>query len=1150
MVDTILPDFIFLSETQTFQHEAKFATDLFEGTYCSFLNSDDLYDQELPFVRNRSNGGTMILWKESLDKYVSIPPVVSSSFLSLIFQPPSSPPSLHIALYLPTSGKEAEFIEEISKLRNFLENILDENPDYIIFIRGDSNVNIKNKPRLNIFKDFIRRFKLINIDIGHKTYHHFLGDGLFDSAIDVILCNDHENLEQVNYVYCKHNYQFIGSHHDAIISSCNLPYSSAPASPRPKAPIVPNTRTKILWETESIHEYQTILGNNLETLRERWAMPSSKSCMSTLLKATSDILSFAAVSTNKSVLLSSTKQSKGQKIPRIVRRSINQLKRKFDSCKQFHSNDPRHTKAAALLKSAKTAHRRLIRNINFNKNYKEDQKMFTLLSSEPSSIFRKIRSLKSASSSQIPFLTVGDTKYEGESVKDGFFFSIKNLKSKPNPEEPKHDLTEPLIDDYKHILDICQNKVDLPPISLDSSTKILKKMKATVNDFYSITPEHFINAGKPGFEHFNFLLNCVIEDTKVATIEELNSCYALLLFKRHGKPKTKDSSYRTISTCPTVSKALDMYIRDLHKDKWSTQEARTQYQGTNSCHELAALLVTEVVQHSLWNLKEPAYLLFLDAKSAFDKVLPELLIRNLFNSGMRGDSINFINNRLTNRLTYLDWAKNIMGPIKDELGLEQGGANSSEYYKLYSNENLKTAQRSQQGIPLSNSVVVSAIGLADDTSLVANKLSKLANILSLTTNYCTKYGVKISHEKTKLLRITKKEHTELEVYNPINIDGHQIAFSEDSEHVGVIRSSVMGNLPHIMNRISAHKKALGATLSSGVAQKSRVNPLVSIRLEKVYGSPVLLSGVASLFLLSSEISLIDRHLKSTYQNIQKLLPKTPSCVVHFLSGCLPGEAVIHIRLLGLFGMVARLTNDPIRIHARNILVAAKSSSKSWFSQIRDLCLKYALPHPLAILQTQPSKVAFKKLVLSKVISYWETKLRGEAALLPSLVNFKPEYMSLKKPHPIWSTTGSNPYEVSKAIQQARFLSGRYRSESLVRHWTKNKEGYCNSVTCTSELENIEHILIHCKAYTECKKGLYSLWLSTTNPVVLKLVLDAFSSETSYLLQFILDCSVLPSVIAATQRHGFGIMKELFHLTRTWCFTIHRQRMKMLGRWNY
>ena len=147
-----------------------------------------------------------------------------------------------------------------------------------------------------------------------------------------------------------------------------------------------------------------------------------------------------------------------------------------------------------------------------------------------------------------------------------------------------------------------------------------------------------------------------------------------------------------------MSKAIDLYIRDLHHEKWSAQEASTQYQGDGSSHELAALLVTEVIQHSVWTLKEPAYLLFMDARSAFDKVVPELLIRNLYKAGMDGNTINLINNRLKNRLTYIDWDKNIMGPIRDEHGVEQGGINSSDYYKIYSNENLTNAHKSLQGI--------------------------------------------------------------------------------------------------------------------------------------------------------------------------------------------------------------------------------------------------------------------------------------------------------------------------------------------------------------------------------------------------------------------------------------------------------------------
>ena len=58
-----------------------------------------------------------------------------------------------------------------------------------------------------------------------------------------------------------------------------------------------------------------------------------------------------------------------------------------------------------------------------------------------------------------------------------------------------------------------------------------------------------------------------------------------------------------------------------------------------SSHDLAALLVTKLIQHSLFTLKMPAYLLFLDAKSAYDTVKPEILARNLYMTGMDGNSV-------------------------------------------------------------------------------------------------------------------------------------------------------------------------------------------------------------------------------------------------------------------------------------------------------------------------------------------------------------------------------------------------------------------------------------------------------------------------------------------------------------------------------
>ena len=78
-----------------------------------------------------------------------------------------------------------------------------------------------------------------------------------------------------------------------------------------------------------------------------------------------------------------------------------------------------------------------------------------------------------------------------------------------------------------------------------------------------------------------------------------------------------------------------------------------------------------------------------------------------------------------------------------------------------------------------------------------------------------------------------------------------------------------------------------------------------------------------------------------------------------------------------------------------------------------------LPDPLIILTSPSSKVPYKKLIRSRVMSYWETKLRQAASPLLSLEFYHPQFYSLSRPHPIWSSAGSNPYEVEMRRPAAR-----------------------------------------------------------------------------------------------------------------------------------
>ena len=170
----------------------------------------------------------------------------------------------------------------------------------------------------------------------------------------------------------------------------------------------------------------------------------------------------------------------------------------------------------------------------------------------------------------------------------------------------------------------------------------------------------------------------------------------------------------------------------------------------------------------------------------------------------------------------------------------------------------------------------------------------------------------------------------------LNINGSPIEIVNTAEHVGVIRSPE-GNLPHLLNRFSSHNKAIHSVLHAGLARDHRGNPAASLRVEKLYGVPVLLSGTASLVLKEAEYNSIDRHYKSVLQGLLKLHDKTPDAVVFFLAGSLPASALLHIRQLTLFGMICRLPQNILHRIARYVLVPSSNRSRSWFSHIRTLC---------------------------------------------------------------------------------------------------------------------------------------------------------------------------------------------------------------------
>ena len=642
------------------------------------------------------------------------------------------------------------------------------------------------------------------------------------------------------------------------------------------------------------------MNDHLHNLRIRWLKPDSMTCMSILLAATNYILSSAAKQTNKFIDLGRKYKSKPKLNEELVNLRNNVIKllkqRKFWVP---NSEFPSLQIIEDQLCIARSLYNKKIQEVRQSEDSLRDSQLSSF-HKNPSTVFKDIKKNKRSSTNPISKLHVGDSTFD--CVQDGFHRSLSLLK---DPDMSSIELTPSFIEtkrDYDHVMKLARAGNRIPAITIAQSVDILYNVRDDVSDLFSITAAHYINAGAPGIRHFHLLMSALIENIDNSKLRELNDIWAMILHKGHGKDKESDRSYRTISTCPLLAKCLDIYIGKLYYPLWRQVQARTQFQGEGSSHELASLLLTEAIQYSVHKTKTPIFVLFLDAKSAFDVVIRQNVIVDAYKAGTRDQGLIYLDNRMKNRRTFPQWETTLLGLIEDKRGLEQGAVNSDRLYKLYNNTQLTEAQDSGLGIMLGD-IITASIGQADDCALISDCPVKLQCLLYLTSLHCVRKHVELVLEKTKLLvwspSSQKSKTNLLKLQCPLTFDSHMIRYVESAEHVGVRRSTTGGNMSNIVERIAAHNRAIGSLLHTGLARHHGANPSASINLERLYGSSVLFSGLASLVLNKKEVSAISKHHRRTICRLQKLPNNTPDCVVYFLGGSLPAAAILDLRMLSI-----------------------------------------------------------------------------------------------------------------------------------------------------------------------------------------------------------------------------------------------------------
>jgi hypothetical protein len=105
------------------------------------------------------------------------------------------------------------------------------------------------------------------------------------------------------------------------------------------------------------------------------------------------------------------------------------------------------------------------------------------------------------------------------------------------------------------------------------------------------------------------------------------------------------------------------------------------------------------------------------------------------------------------------------------------------------------------------------------------------------------------------------------------------------------------------------------------------------------------------------------HYKKVLKQILSLYINVADPAIYILSGLLPIEAEIHIKVLTFFGNITRSEHTSIewRLAERQLQVKSYDSN-SWFMDIRKICIKYDITDPYTYLENPLPKSQWKSLI--------------------------------------------------------------------------------------------------------------------------------------------------------------------------------------------
>ena len=183
------------------------------------------------------------------------------------------------------------------------------------------------------------------------------------------------------------------------------------------------------------------------------------------------------------------------------------------------------------------------------------------------------------------------------------------------------------------------------------------------------------------------------------------------------------------------------------------------------------------VLHSLINLVtekgDKVYTAFVDFRKAFDYVNRVCLWSKLITSGIRGNILNIIRSMYNEVKSKVKYMGDTSETFESFLGVRQGVSLSPVLFCMFFND-LKYCLESKgvEGVTVGD-LKLCLILYADDSTLISANREGLQDSLDCLYDYCTKWGLFVNVDKTKIVIFRKGgvlSHNDFSFYGDTNLE--------------------------------------------------------------------------------------------------------------------------------------------------------------------------------------------------------------------------------------------------------------------------------------------------------------------------------------------------------------------------------------------